>query len=165
MFRGICSLVLLLLTFTPTADTECRENYNIKEHFRGSQLFIASSVDTLPSATDITCILLETISLKSKNLPTDFIIAISDLNNIGGAILRVSVKDNLFILMDFAKSDSNNYTITAITYPDPLKRIQEVLSKKRLPTTSDLTTYELLKYKALKSSITSTELLEVIGKQ
>jgi hypothetical protein len=161
MFRILC-VVILLLCLNLKARAECQKQYDTKEHIKESQLIINISISNLPSATDLTCVVLKTLNSKSKNIPKDFIITLSDKNKNSGAILRVSTEENLLVLIEFNKNKENSYTITAITYPEPLKRIKEMLSKKHFPTSSTLTTYELFKYKALKSLVTEGELLKIL---
>lgn len=159
MFRYLLAILIIFTSSVSYAESKRIEKQNFH-----NQLIVSILYKKIPTASNITAAILNEFVLRSDYMPEDLILNITDEHITKGMIVRVAFTQNIFILTEFTKvENSNKYNINLLTYPDPLKRIKEILTKRELPKTKDLTDYESLSYKAFNGKVEAKYIVNLVN--
>lgn len=152
---------ILLSSIGYASCTEVTPNIEYKRNDYAVSSYIIESENL--TASYFTCVLINNIFANSSNFNKNFIINLTNYSHNRGLILKVSQSNDLFILVDFKKVKTNEYKFTAVTYPQPLKRLEDILQNKKFPTLKELKLHKQDKYKVVQGLSTESQIMELLG--
>lgn len=160
MFKHIAILFLLS---TSTVLAECTyKPVDFTFESSGQEYYSYIYEPELITADTFICRLVHFVHNKANKFPNNFVITLFSADYSKGLSLRLSNTSKVLMIIEFTRQTSKYY-YQAITYPNPLKRLAEILQNKELPKQGNLKLFELKRYKVVEGFTTHENIKKVIG--